>query len=197
LTEKGRELGLINDERWSFFERKRELIASETVRLNKIVVRPEHVTDSEAMELLGAPLQREAHADALLRRPEVSYDALTRVPVVDVPEWMKASDADDRLIEQIKLQIEVHAKYTGYIDRQQDEIERHQRYEKTQLPTDLDYVQVRGLSTEVRQRLQQVRPTTLGQAARVPGITPAAISLLLVHLKRQSAASRAARTGSI
>jgi tRNA uridine 5-carboxymethylaminomethyl modification enzyme len=197
LTEKGRELGLINDERWSCFQRKRELIASESARLNQIIVRPQHVTDSEAMELLGAPLQREAHADALLRRPEVSYDALTRVPVVDVPEWMKASDADERLVEQVKLQIEVQAKYTGYIDRQQDEIERHQRYEKTQLPTDLDYVQVRGLSTEVRQRLQQVRPTTLGQAARVPGITPAAISLLLVHLKRQSAASRAARTGSI
>jgi tRNA uridine 5-carboxymethylaminomethyl modification enzyme len=195
LTEKGRELGLVDDERWNFFERKREAIAAESVRLDGIVVRPHQLTESQANELLGAPLQREAHADALLRRPEVAYDALTSLAAVDVPEWMKAVDADERLVEQVKLQVEVQAKYTGYIDRQQDEIERHRRYEETQLPVDLDYVQVRGLSTEVRQRLQQVRPTTLGQAARVPGITPAAISLLLVHLKRRSAITRPSRTG--
>ena len=194
LTPKGRELGLVDDERWSFFETKRASIAAETVRLRDIVVRPQHLSDSEAVELLGGPLQREAHADALLRRPEVAYDALTALAAVDVPEWMKAVDADERLIEQVKLQVEVQAKYTGYIDRQQDEIERQRRYEETQLPVDLDYVQVRGLSTEVRQRLEQVRPTTLGQAARVPGVTPAAVSLLLVHLKRRSAASRPLRT---
>ena len=194
LTPKGRELGLVDDERWSFFETKRASIAAETVRLRDIVVRPQHLSDSEAVDLLGGPLQREAHADALLRRPEVAYDALTALAAVDVPEWMKAVDADERLIEQVKLQVEVQAKYTGYIDRQQDEIERQRRYEETQLPVDLDYVQVRGLSTEVRQRLEQVRPTTLGQAARVPGVTPAAVSLLLVHLKRRSAASRPLRT---
>ncbi len=194
LTPKGRELGLVDDERWSFFETKRASIAAETVRLRDIVVRPQHLSDSEAVELLGGPLQREAHADALLRRPEVAYDALTALATVDVPGWMKAPDVDERLVEQVKLQIEVQAKYTGYIDRQQDEIERHRRYEETQLPVDLDYVQVRGLSTEVRQRLEQVRPTTLGQAARVPGVTPAAVSLLLVHLKRRAAASRPLRT---
>ena len=194
LTPKGRELGLVDDERWSFFETKRASIAAETVRLRDIVVRPQHLSDSEAVDLLGGPLQREAHADALLRRPEVAYDALTALAAVDVPEWMKAVDADERLIEQVKLQVEVQAKYTGYIDRQQDEIERQRRYEETQLPVDLDYVQVRGLSTEVRQRLEQVRPTTLGQAARVPGVTPPAVSLLLVHLKRRSAASRPLRT---
>ena len=194
LTPKGRELGLVDDERWSFFETKRASIAAETVRLRDIVVRPQHLSDSEAVDLLGGPLQREAHADALLRRPEVAYDALTALAAVDVPEWMKALDVDERLVEQVKLQVEVQAKYTGYIDRQQDEIERQRRYEETQLPVDLDYVQVRGLSTEVRQRLEQVRPTTLGQAARVPGVTPAAVSLLLVHLKRRSAASRPLRT---
>ena len=194
LTPKGRELGLVDDERWSFFETKRASIAAETVRLRDIVVRPQHLSDSEAVELLGGPLQREAPADALLRRPEVAYDALTALAAVDVPEWMKALDVDERLVEQVKLQVEVQAKYTGYIDRQQDEIERQRRYEETQLPVDLDYVQVRGLSTEVRQRLEQVRPTTLGQAARVPGVTPAAVSLLLVHLKRRSAASRPLRT---
>ncbi|MFL6550907.1 MAG: tRNA uridine-5-carboxymethylaminomethyl(34) synthesis enzyme MnmG, partial [Povalibacter sp.] len=196
LTTKGRELGLVDDERWDFFERKREAIAAETVRLNQIVVRPQQLTDSQTLELLGGPLLREAHADALLRRPEVQYDTLTRLAAVDVPDWMKADNADERLVEQVKLQVEVQAKYTGYIDRQQDEIERHRRYEQTQLPIDLDYVQVRGLSTEVRQRLQQVRPGTVGQAARVPGITPAAISLLLVHLKRHSLAARTARSGS-
>ncbi len=194
LTPKGRELGLVDDERWSFFETKRASIAAETVRLRDIVVRPQHLSDSEAVDLLGGPLQREAHADALLRRPEVAYDALTALAAVDVPEWMKAVDVDERLVEQVKLQVEVQAKYTGYIDRQQDEIERQRRCEETQLPVDLDYVQVRGLSTEVRQRLEQVRPTTLGQAARVPGVTPAAVSLLLVHLKRRSAASRPIRT---
>ena len=194
LTPKGRELGLVDDERWSFFETKRASIAAETVRLRDIVVRPQHLSDSEAVDLLGGPLQREAHADALLRRPEVAYDALTALAAVGGPEWMKAVDVDERLVEQVKLQVEVQAKYTGYIDRQQDEIERQRRYEETQLPVDLDYVQVRGLSTEVRQRLEQVRPTTLGQAARVPGVTPAAVSLLLVHLKRRSAASRPLRT---
>jgi tRNA uridine 5-carboxymethylaminomethyl modification enzyme len=192
LTAKGRELGLIDDERWRFFERKREAVAEESLRLKRIVVRPQHLCDNEAMELFGGALQKEAHADALLRRPEVAYDALTRLSAVDVPEWMKAADADERLVEQVKEQIEVQAKYTGYIDRQHDEIERQRRYEETQLPEDLDYVQVRGLSTEVCQRLQQVRPTTLGQAARVPGITPAAVSLLLVHLKRRTLASRTA-----
>src|SRR5690606_15858275 len=96
------------------------------------------------------------------------------------------SDADERLVEQVPLQVEVQAKYSGYIERQEEEIERQRRYEELALPDDLDYASVRGLSTEVRQRLGQVRPATLGQAARVPGVTPAAISLLLVHLKRAS-----------
>jgi tRNA uridine 5-carboxymethylaminomethyl modification enzyme len=100
---------------------------------------------------------------------------------------MNAAAADDRLIEQVAVQLEVQAKYTGYIDRQQDEIERYRRHEAAQLPVDLDYALVRGLSTEVRQKLRAARPTTVGQASRIPGVTPAAISILLVHLKRRGA----------
>ncbi|HEY5810005.1 MAG TPA: FAD-dependent oxidoreductase, partial [Povalibacter sp.] len=195
LTAQGRELGLIDDERWQFFETKRAAVAAEAARLDTAVVHPHQITEAQAVALLGAPLPREAHAYALLRRPEVTYDALTQLECVDRPDWMKAAAADERLIEQVTLQLEVQAKYTGYIDRQQDEIERQRRHETTRLPDDLDYAHVRGLSTEVRQRLKEVRPATLGQASRVPGITPAAISLLLVHLKRSSSASRSQLAG--
>ena len=150
---------------------------------------------AELLAELGGPLPREAHAYALLRRPEVSYDGLAQLPCIGQPEWMTMDDADERLVEQVKLQLEVQAKYTGYIDRQHDEIERQRRHEETRLPEGIDFAQVRGLSTEVTQRLQAVRPATVGQAARVPGVTPAAISLLLVHLKRHSAASRSQRAG--
>jgi tRNA uridine 5-carboxymethylaminomethyl modification enzyme len=167
LTPKGRELGLVDDERWRFFATKRDAIAAEESRLRAVVVHP-------------------ARAFDLLRRPEVSYRSLTAIESVGQPEWMRADDADERLVEQIQLQLEVQAKYTGYIDRQQEEIERQRRHEELRLPENLDYAQVRGLSTEVRQRLQEARPATLGQASRVPGVTPAAISLLLVHLKRES-----------
>ncbi|HEY6643013.1 tRNA uridine-5-carboxymethylaminomethyl(34) synthesis enzyme MnmG [Povalibacter sp.] len=189
LTAKGRELGLVDDARWSFFERKAAAITEEAARLDATVVHPHQITAEQAIAALGVPLPPDthAHAYALLRRPEVTYEALTSLPAVDRPQWMKDVDADSRLIEQVQLQLEVQAKYTGYIDRQQDEVERHRRHEETRLPADLDFANVRGLSNEVRQRLQSARPGTLGQAARVPGVTPAAISLLLVHLKRHSA----------
>jgi tRNA uridine 5-carboxymethylaminomethyl modification enzyme len=184
LTSQGRELGLVDDERWQFFKRKRVAIVHETARLEETVVHPHRVSEEEATQLLGGPLAREAHASDLLRRPEVSYRTLASLPAVGMPDWMVASDADERLVEQVQLQVDVQAKYAGYIDRQRDEIERQRRHEETRLPTDIDYAYVRGLSTEVRQRLKEVRPVTLGQASRVPGVTPAAISLLLVHLKR-------------
>jgi tRNA uridine 5-carboxymethylaminomethyl modification enzyme len=176
LTPQGRELGLVGDERWNLFAAKRDRTAEEVARLERIVVRPAELP----------ALSREAHAFDLLRRPEVSYQALTALPSVGEPDWMRAADADERLAEQVAQQADVLAKYTGYIDRQQLEIERQRRHEELRLPDDLDYAQVRGLSTEVRQRLREVRPATLGQAGRVPGVTPAALSLLLVHLKRHS-----------
>ncbi|HEY0942429.1 MAG TPA: tRNA uridine-5-carboxymethylaminomethyl(34) synthesis enzyme MnmG [Steroidobacter sp.] len=187
LTEKGRELGLVDDERWAFFNAKREAIDGEVKRLDRAIVRPQHLCDQRSMELLGTTLAREAHAFDLLRRPEVSYAALASVEQVGPAAWMNADDVDERLAEQVQLQVEVLAKYTGYIDRQQDEIERQRRHEDTRLPENIDYAQVRGLSMEVRQRLQEARPDTVGRAARVPGVTPAAISLLLVHLKRRAA----------
>jgi tRNA uridine 5-carboxymethylaminomethyl modification enzyme len=193
LTPKGRELGLVDEDRWQFFAEKRARLAEEIARLDDAVVHPHQLSEQQAMEILGAPLRREMHALDLLRRPEVSYESLTDLAVVGKPAWM--SGADERLIEQVRLQAEVQAKYSGYIDRQQDEIERQRRHEQTHLPQDLDYAQVRGLSTEVRQRLKEVRPVTLGQASRIPGVTPAAISLLLVHLKRRSTAAKAQRAG--
>jgi tRNA uridine 5-carboxymethylaminomethyl modification enzyme len=185
LTAKGRELGLVNDERWQFFGTKREAIDAEVSRLDRAIVRPQHLSEQRSIELLGTTLAREAHAFDLLRRPEVSYASLASIEQVGKAEWMNAVDADERLAEQVQLQVEVQAKYTGYIDRQQDEIERQRRHEETRLPEAIDYAQVRGLSIEVRQRLQEARPDTVGRAARVPGVTPAAISLLLVHLKRR------------
>jgi tRNA uridine 5-carboxymethylaminomethyl modification enzyme len=185
LTPKGRELGLVNDERWTFFETKHDAIAAEVTRLDRAIVRPHHLSEERSMQLLGTTLNREAHAFDLLRRPEVSYTSLASLEQVGKADWMNAPDADERLAEQVQLQVEVQAKYTGYIDRQQDEIERQRRHEETRLPENIDYAQVRGLSIEVRQRLQEARPDTVGRAARVPGVTPAAISLLLVHLKRR------------
>jgi tRNA uridine 5-carboxymethylaminomethyl modification enzyme len=184
LTAAGRELGLVDDERWAFFERKRAAVDGEVARLEKAVVHPVDV-DAALLAKLGAPLSREAHAMDLLRRPELGYDDLGAAAPGAAGEWL----GDERLREQVKLQIEVQAKYSGYLKRQSDEIERQQRYETLRLPADIDYRSVGGLSNEVRQRLCDVRPETLGQAARIPGLTPAAVSLLLVHLKKRDRAA--------
>jgi tRNA uridine 5-carboxymethylaminomethyl modification enzyme len=187
LTPKGRELGLVDDVRWSFFETKRQSVEHEIARLRGLSVQPYHVNELDALRIFGAPLTRDAKAFELLRRPEVAYDALVSLASIGpapLPD-------DERLSEQVAAQIDVQAKYTGYIDRQNDEIERQARHEDTALPVDLNYKEVLGLSNEVRQRLSEARPQTLGQAGRVPGVTPAAISLLLVHLKRRTLASRA------
>jgi len=190
LTPIGRELGLVEDERWSFFCAKRDATDAEVARLDAAVLHPHQIEEQQAIEVLGAPLLREAHGFDLLRRPEVSYASLTALAPIGRAAWMTA-DADERLVEQVELQVEVQAKYSGYIDRQQEEIERQRRHETTRLPDDIDYGEVRGLSSEVRQRLKEVRPATIGQAARVPGVTPAAVSLLLVHLKRRPSSVRA------
>jgi tRNA uridine 5-carboxymethylaminomethyl modification enzyme len=184
LTAAGRELGLIDDERWEFFQRKRDAVAGEVDRLERAVVQPAAV-DAALLAKLGAALSRETHAFDLLRRPENYFDDLTCIAPEPCADWC----ADQRLREQVKLQVEVQAKYSGYLKRQSDEIERASRNEEMRLPADIDYALVGGLSNEARQRLCDVRPETLGQAARIPGLTPAAVSLLLVHLKKRERAA--------
>ena len=190
LTPAGRELGLVDDERWRFFEAKRAGVESELQRLQQAWIRPGSAAGAAA-ELRFGPLSREQRAFELLRRPEVSYEALTAVIGESTEDWR----GDERLAGQVPVQVDVQAKYRGYIERQHEEIERQRRHEETPLPPDFAYAAVRGLSNEVRQRLVEHRPATLGQAARIPGVTPAAVSLLLVHLKRRDAeAGRPART---
>jgi tRNA uridine 5-carboxymethylaminomethyl modification enzyme len=186
LTETGRTLGVVGEARWQRFAAKREAIVREQQRLRSIWLKPGMVAESEEQRVLGAPLAHEYNLLELLRRPEVSYTALTALcgaglAVDDPGAVFGAMD-----FAQITEQIEIQAKYAGYIDRQQDEIDKHQRHEDTRLPEALDYAVVRGLSIEARQKLARHRPATLGQAARISGITPAAISLLLVHLKRHA-----------
>ena len=189
LTPIGREMGLVDDERWSFHERKHAAVEHEYTRLDAQRIR---VADASAAwcdrVLGGTALTRDVTAMELLRRPGVSYDDV--LELVGAPEMpASGSDlADDRLTAQLRTALEVRARYTGYIERAQEEIDRAQRNEHTTLPVDLDYRQLAGLSNEVRQKLSDIRPTTLGQAARVPGVTPVAVSILLVHLKKRSGA---------
>ena len=184
LTPAGRELGLVDDGRWQCFENKRAAVGAEIARLSAAVVHP-HDVDAALLKKLGAPLSRESHALDLLRRPELVFDDLQRAAPSEVADW----HADERLCEQVKLQVEVQAKYSGYLKRQSEEIDRQLRHEALRLPRDIDYANVSGLSNEVRQRLGDVRPETLGQASRIPGLTPAAVSLLLVHLKKREHAA--------
>ncbi len=174
LTPIGRELGLVDDERWAAFETKREAIEQEQQRLKGTLARPGKLTSAE--QILGGELSREYRLDELLRRPDVSYEDLFKL----LPELEPV--ADPAVAEQVTIQ----AKYAGYIDRQRDEIERSLRHESTVIPEEFDYAAVRGLSAEVAEKLARNRPATLGHASRIPGVTPAAISLLLVHLKKRS-----------
>ena len=187
LTPFGRELGLVDDERWRLFDDKRRLSEVEFQRLSTTRVKPADASQEWTARVLGGgALSRDYSAFELLLRPEVSYDDL--LELIGAPDW---SNVDDRVPSQVRAQIEVRAKYAGYIERQQDEIDRQQRNEDTRLPEDLDYLQVAGLSHEVRQKLADARPATVGQASRMPGMTPAAISILLVHLKKRSLKDRA------
>ena len=179
LTAKGRELGVVDDVRWATFQTKTEAIERETARMRTSFVRPEQLASEDSERVFGQLLGREYSMLDLLRRPEVSYDNLVSLP------GMGPGEADPAVAEQVEIQ----AKYAGYITRQQEEILRSRRHENTRLPEDLDYTQVSGLSTEERQKLARLRPLTLGQAARVPGVTPTAISLLLIHLKKRGAAA--------
>ena len=174
LTEIGRHLGLVNDERWEAFENKRGAIAKEAERLKSTWVNPKILAAAEAERVLGKALEREYSLYELLRRPNVSYEALITM------QGVGPVAIDGKVAEQVEIQ----AKYQGYIERQHTEIARQVENEMLKLPSNLDYSLVGGLSTEVRQKLEKFRPETLGQAGRISGITPAAISLLLVHLKR-------------
>jgi tRNA uridine 5-carboxymethylaminomethyl modification enzyme len=176
LTESGRRLGVVGDARWDAFNRKRDAIGRELERLKSTWVNPRTLNADVAERVLGAPVEREYTLMDLLKRPQVSYASLGELsggagPVVEAA---------------VAAQVEIQAKYQGYVARQREEIERHERYETMALPRDLDYREVRGLSIEVQQKLNQHRPETIGGASRMSGITPAAISLLLVHLKRRS-----------
>jgi tRNA uridine 5-carboxymethylaminomethyl modification enzyme len=188
LTARGRELGLVDQERWEFFLRKRGTVESEVARLSEALVRPGHV-DAALLAKLKQPLQREVRAFELLRRPELCYDdvqsAVAGGSIGPLDDWR----SDERLAEQVKQQVDVQAKYFGYLKRQSQEIDRQLRHEDMRLPDGIDYSKVGGLSNEARQSLDSVRPQTLGQAARIPGLTPAALSLLLVHLKKHERAA--------
>src|ERR1700722_17198985 len=190
LTPRGRELGLVSDERWQFFLRKREAVDSEIARLSAALVRPERV-DAALSAKLERPLAREVRAFELLRRPELSYDDLrSSVPrSASVDDGVADWTGDERLAQQVGQQVDVQAKYSGYLERQSQEIDRQQRHENLRLPEGIDYSKVAGLSNEARQSLHSVRPQTLGQAARIPGLTPAALSLLLVPLKKHGPAA--------
>ena len=178
LTPVGRRLGCVPDERWASFEARRDWLAREHTRLAAIVVRPADVPDSHAL----APLARDASAAALLRRPDVDYPALTVLPRVGANVELGAFAAEES--EQLVASLTTAARYAGYIGRQSEEIERHKRQSDVPLPESLDYSRVHGLSNEIREKLARVRPGNIGQAARISGVTPAAVSLLLIHLKR-------------
>ena len=180
LTEIGRKLGCVGDAQWEVFERKREAVARELERLKSTWVNPRIVSETEAERVLGKAIEREYSLTDLLRRPNVSYDNLMTLKGTDGSELAGPGITD----ETVKEQVEIQVKYAGYIDRQAREVERHDHYENLKLPASIDYMEVRGLSIEVRQKLNTHRPETLGQASRISGVTPAAISLLLVHLKK-------------
>ena len=181
LTEVGRALGLVNDARWQYFNEKREVFVKERQRLQNTWIRPDSTAAKAAEKLLGQPLTRESRLAELLLRPETSYCELMTLPGagpgIDFPE----------VIEQL----ENDARYAGYIERQQDEIQRRRRHEETKIPEGLDFRQVRGLSNEACETLTAHRPATMGQAGRISGITPTAVSLLLVYLKKRSLQSAA------
>jgi tRNA uridine 5-carboxymethylaminomethyl modification enzyme len=189
LTELGRSIGLVDDTRWSHFGRKRDAIARELQRLKSTWVNPATLAAEAAERWVGKALEREYNLADLLRRPGVDFDAVCevakaagRAPVVS-RETLHAEWGPD-LANAVIEQVEVATKYAGYVEKQQEEARRAARYEDLPLPSELDYQAVSALSHEVRQRLSQHRPATLGQASRIPGVTPAAISLLLVHLRK-------------
>jgi tRNA uridine 5-carboxymethylaminomethyl modification enzyme len=181
LTAKGRELGLVDDVRWEAFSRKQEAVSREQARLKKTFVQPANVSRETQLAVLGKEIDHEYSLFELLRRPEVTYEALLTLGGLGQNNQNLAE-----LAPEVREQVEIAAKYQGYIDRQADEVTRSRGQENTKLPTDLDYREIHGLPIEAQQKLNAQKPETIGQASRISGITPAAISLLLVYLKRKS-----------
>ena len=188
LTPVGRELGIVDGRRWSLFGQKQEAIAIEQRRLDSILLRPSTI-DAAGRAILGRELARECTASDLLRRPELGYRDVTALGAVG--PMAKDGFEFAEQAEQVELAIEVRAKYAGYIDRQTREIAKHAKQEQLRLPADIDYASVDGLSNEARQRLESARPATVGQASRLEGMTPSAVSLLLIHLKKRQLAKTA------
>ena len=184
LTETGRALGLVDDARWDAFSRKRDAVSRETERLKSTWVNPRNLPAVESERVLGKAIEHEHNLFDLLRRPEVSYLDLMSLDGGKYAMAAVSRETADKLTAPVIEQLEIAAKYSGYIDRQRDEVERAAHYEGLRLPPELDYLQIPALSFEVRQKLQRHRPDTLGQAGRISGVTPAAISLLLIHLKK-------------
>ena len=176
LTPKGRELGLVDDAQWAAFEAKLEAVEAEKARLKTVWIQPDKIDPVEVERVLGQPIMREHSMEELLRRPDVTYEKLTTL------DAFGESPGDPKVREQVEVQV----KYAGYIERQLAEIEKHKKNEHIKLPDGLDYNQITAMSAEVRQKLSEQRPETVGQASRISGVTPAAISLLLVHLKKRS-----------
>ncbi|MEO2217673.1 tRNA uridine-5-carboxymethylaminomethyl(34) synthesis enzyme MnmG [Chromobacterium vaccinii] len=177
LTEMGRKLGVVGDEQWDAFCRKRDAVEAEKARLQTTWLHPSKLQDPDALaSLLGKPIEREYTLQDLLKRPNVAYRELMAVP--------EAADGAPELADEVAEQVEIQVKYQGYINRQNEELARRDNLEDIRLPGDIDYGLVKGLSKEVQQKLNQQRPETLGQASRIQGITPAAVALLMVHLKR-------------
>ncbi len=179
LTEAGRKIGLVDDVRWEAFARKQDAIAREQERLRRTFVQPATLPQEDALRVLGKPIEHEYSLFELLRRPDVSYESLLSLPLPAQEDRLEPVD------EQVRQQVEIAAKYQGYIDRQADEIRRQRGSEEIRLPADLDYREVQGLSIEAQQKLNTYKPETIGQAGRISGITPVTISLLLVYLKRK------------
>jgi tRNA uridine 5-carboxymethylaminomethyl modification enzyme len=181
LTEIGRKLGCVSDAQWAAFEIKRESVARELERLKSTWVNPKLVADAEAERVVGKALEREYSLADLLKRPQVNYQGLMTLRGIDGQDVAGPSVLDDI----VKEQVEIHIKYAGYIDRQAKEVQRHAHFDNLPMPDGFDYLEVSGLSIEVKQKLNKQKPETLGQCSRISGVTPAAISLLLVHLKKR------------
>jgi tRNA uridine 5-carboxymethylaminomethyl modification enzyme len=189
LTETGRGLGLVDDARWVAFNRKRDALAREIERMKSTWVRPGTLPTADGERLLGKAIEHEYRFADLLRRPGIGFDTLTDMAVVAgiapvVSRETLRAELGQPLADAVIQQVEISAKYSGYIDKQIDDVARSAHFENLRLPDELDYRQVAALSYEVRQKLTKHRPETLGQASRISGVTPAAMSLLLIHLKK-------------